>query len=109
MFAGISLTALAGAAASLLTELGKRILLVLCLVAALALLSPLLPADPFQQHLLSAAASIHQYYTWINAFIPLDMIVSSLAFYAAYRYAYYLYRKVVAIALADANTDLMQV
>lgn len=109
MFAGISLSALAGAALSLLQELGKRILLVLCLVAVLALVSPLLPTDPFQAQIISAAQQIHVYYSWLNLFIPLDLIVSCLGFYAAYRYAYYLYRKIVVIALADANTDIMQV
>lgn len=109
MFSGISLTALAGAAVSLLQELGKRILLVLCFVAVLALVSPLLPNDPFQSVIVQGAKQIHTYYGWLNWFLPLDLISSSMMFYAGYRYAYYLYRKIVVIAMANTNSDIMQV
>lgn len=109
MFAGISLSALAGAAMSLAQELGKRVLLVLCLVAVLLLISPILPNDPFQSVIIDAAQQIHVYYDWINYFLPLDLMTSSLAFYGAYRYAYYIYRKIIVVALADASTDIMQV
>ena len=106
MLGGLSLAALGATAISLAEEVGKFLVRVMLLFALLAILWPLLPADPFRQHLLDLAAALEPYVHWINLVIPVDTVVGCAAFYAAWRYAYAVYRRVSRVAF-DGSTDVV--
>jgi len=106
MLGGLSLAALGATAISLAEEVGKFFLRVLLLFGLLAILWPLLPADPYRQHLLNLASALAPYINWINLVIPVDVVVSCAAWYAAWRYAYAVYRRVSRVAF-DGSTDIV--
>ena len=99
LFGFISLEALKGAAASLLQQLGKVIFTILVLAAVLAIIFPLLPADPFRDAILEYAEMVKPYAERLKFFVDVKLISTTFLFYAMWRYAYWVYRHVGGIVL----------
>ena len=103
MFAGLSMAALGTALLDLGKEVAHLVLRVMLFLAVMALIWPLLPNDPFRDTLIDFAVTLAPYAHWINLVAPVPFIASASPFYAAYRYAFFCYRKASVIALRNSN------
>lgn len=105
LFTFISIESLKGALASLLHQLGKILFTIFVFVSILTIIFPLLPNDPFRLDILAFAATVKPYAAWINYFVDVPLIVAVFLFYAAWRYVYWVYRRLGGIVM-ESNGQL---
>lgn len=79
-------TVLTAALASFALKCVDVLIKVIVFIGVLLCLSPILPADPLQSHIISFSNTIRPYTSLLNYFVPINYCFFAFSFFIAFKY-----------------------